>query len=397
MKIITVEELFDRAEKTISTVERLPKYKGLLYNWYDTERAVALKPYYLSSVDCGNFLVCLTAFREGVLEYAKKNAAFYSIADRIERLMSDSEIAFLYDEKRRLFRIGFDCEKSEKSPSCYDLYMSEARMTSYYACGKRLVSSSHWGSLDRTLKRSAFYVGVASWSGTMFEYFMPALFLPHVPGSFEREGLGVCLYRQKKQARKMKNPYGISESCYYSIDESENYRYKAHGVKQLALKPDCMDEAVISPYSTFLTLSFDKNSAIKNLEKLSSLGAVGKYGFYEAVDFCEGHVGQGKYQTVRCFMAHHIGMSVVAAANALYDDIFVKRFMRDRDMEGAKSLIEERLPSHPGFCSFLIKSVKDKIFSVTKHKKQYGWVMGMIRAVMKRCRTKKFAPALFCY
>ena len=369
MKIIGYKELLDRVSKTIDTVEGLPKYKGLLYNWYDTVTAEPLKPYYLSSVDCGNFLVCLVALKEGLEEYGKYDNGFYEAKKRTENIIAGSELAFLFDEKRQLFRIGFDCEKNEKSPSCYDLYMCEARMSSYYACGKRLVPAVHWGILDRALKRRCRYTAAASWSGTMFEYFMPALFLPHPDESFSREGLEVCLYMQRKTARKRGTPYGISESCCYSIDPSQNYRYKAHGIKALALKPDCFDENAVSPYSTFLSLPFDKNAAIKNLELLSSCNATGRYGFYEAVDFCKGHTGEEKYKTVRCFMAHHIGMSITAAANALCDDIFVRRFISDGEMASAVSLLEEKLPFPCDLFSSLKESFTEKLLFPRKHNK----------------------------
>lgn len=363
MSFITAEELLRKVNNTLTTLERLPKYKGLLYNWYDTVRAVPLRPFYVSSVDCGNYLVCLTALKEGLREYSQGNDAFSDTVKRIENILHESDLSPLYDKNRELFRIGFDCESGKASPSCYDLYMSEARMTSFYACAKRQVPSAHWAHLDRTLKRNSFYVTAASWSGTMFEYFMPALFTEHPVGSFSYEGLKVCLYTQKKKAQKQGIPYGISESCFYSIDPSFNYRYKAHGIKSLALKRDADEESVISPYCTFLTLPFDKKSALKNLRTLSSsYNAEGRYGFYEAVDFCEKHLDGEEFQIVRCFMSHHIGMSIIAMANILSDDIFVKRFMKDPAMESGRSLLEERLPVHPDILRSL-KEKTDKLFS----------------------------------
>ncbi len=363
MSLITAGELNERVNNTLDTIEKLPKYKGLLYNWYDTVRAVPLRPLYVSSVDCGNFLVCLEALKEGLREYG-----FPDTAQRTEKILNEADISFLYDRKRELFRIGFDCETGKFSPSFYDLYMSEARMTSYFACASGRVPVSHWERLDRTLKRSSFYVTAASWTGTMFEYFMPSLFLPHPTGSFSREGLKVALYTQKKFARKAGIPYGISESCYYSLDPALNYRYKAHGIKKLALKRDFDEEKVISPYSTFLTLPFDKKSALKNLKLLEGFGARGKYGFYEAADFSEKHLDSEQFGLVRAFMSHHIGMSIIAMANVLYDDIFVKRFMSDRKMSSAVSLLEEKLPVHPD----ILISLKEKTAGLFGREMRYS-------------------------
>ncbi len=351
MKFITEGEMLERISNTLDTIERLPKFRGLLYNWYDTPGAVPMAPFYVSSVDCGNYLVCLTALKQGLYEYG-----FSDTAERIEKLIEESDLAFLYDKKRELFRIGYDCFSEKFSSSFYDLYMSEARMTSYFACAGGLVPAAHWESLDRTLKRSSCYVTAASWTGTMFEYFMPSLFLPHPPGSFAREGLKVALYTQKKYAARKGIPYGISESCFYSIDSMLNYRYKAHGIRKLALKRDADEEKVVSPYSVFLTLPFDKKSALKNLKLLEKYGTVGRYGFYEAVDFSEKHLDGEEFGVVRAFMSHHIGMSIISMANVLCDDAFVKRFTADRKMASAASLLEEKLPVHPD----ILLSLKEK-------------------------------------
>ena len=65
----------------------------------------------------------------------------------------------------------------------------------------------------------------------------------------------------------------------------ENYQYKAFGVPGLGLKRGLEDEIVISPYSTLMTLPFAKNAGIKNLKRLEKIGALGRYGFIEAIDY----------------------------------------------------------------------------------------------------------------
>jgi len=347
MALISPGEAVGRLRGTLQSIERLPKYKGLLYNWYDTVRMKPLSPSYVSAVDCGNYLVCLTALKEGLKEYSSVCEGTGELIDKIERILDESDLSILYDKNRELFRIGIDTENGELSSSYYDYYMSEARMTSYYECAKRHVPSSHWSALDRSLRRNGSFVSAVSWTGTMFEYFMPVLFMPVVRGSFQYEALKNALYVQKKRASAEGIPYGISESCFFSFDPSLNYRYKAHGVKALAMKREADDESVISPYSTFLTLCFDKKSAMKNLSRLSALHCEGRCGFYEAVDFAKSRVHGEDYEIVRSYMSHHLGMSIIAMANALHNNIFVKRFMSDEAMSSAAVLLEEKLPSHP--------------------------------------------------
>ncbi len=347
MSFITTDEMVKRLGDTISSVEKLPKYKGLLYNWYDTVKAQPLPPSFVSSVDCGNFLCCLVALKEGLREYKEYSSEIPSLCDRIEKIINESDMSIFYDKTRRLFRIGVDADTGEMSSSHYDLYMSESRLTSYFACASRQVPSSHWMSLGRNLRRYGSLVTALSWTGTLFEYFMPLLFIPSVRGSFQDEALKTALYLQKKRAGKKGIPYGISESGFFSVDNSINYRYKAHGLKALALKRDADEESVISPYSVFLTLPFDRKGAMKNLGRLSSLHLEGRYGFYEAVDFSPERTEGEDYNIVRSYMSHHVGMSIIAVANTLYDNIFVKRFMSDEKMQSAKILLEEKLPSHP--------------------------------------------------
>lgn len=352
MSFISVHEMLDRIDKTLTSVEKLPKYKGLLYNWYDTERMCPLSPEYVSTVDCGNFLVCLTALKQGLREYSEAFPFSSVLMMRIDRILNTSDLGILYDRTKNLFRIGIDCQSGSPSQSFYDIYMSEARMTSYYECARRHVPVCHWHTLDRTLKRTSGYITAASWSGTMFEYFMPALFLKTETGTFSYEALRVCLYIQKKRAEKHGVPYGISESCFYSVDNSLNYKYKAHGIKSMALNRNADEESVISPYSVFLTLPFERATALKNLSALSALHSEGIYGFYEAVDFTANRTDGEHYAIVRCYMSHHVGMSIISVANVLFDDIFVKRFMSDPDMASAVSLLKEKIPSHPTVTKF---------------------------------------------
>lgn len=59
-------ELLDR---TLSTLETLPKWNGHLLNWYDTTTLLPLRPEYVSTVDSGNYIGCLIALRQGLQEY----------------------------------------------------------------------------------------------------------------------------------------------------------------------------------------------------------------------------------------------------------------------------------------------------------------------------------------
>lgn len=53
---IRVGEMLDLLDKTISTIEKMEKWNGHLFNWYETKNLRLLCPRYVSTVDSGNFL-----------------------------------------------------------------------------------------------------------------------------------------------------------------------------------------------------------------------------------------------------------------------------------------------------------------------------------------------------
>lgn len=339
------EELAVRMERIVSSIERLEKWNGNLLNWYDTKTLRPMAPRYVSTVDSGNFACCAVAAKEGLLEYANEEGRIREIAGRLGRIIEETDLSPMYNPRRKLFHIGYDLQAGELTSSYYDLLMSEARMTSYFAVASRQVPKKHWGALGRTLARSGGYTGPVSWTGTMFEYFMPHLLLPSPEGSLGFEALRFCVACQRRCVRGKEVPWGISESGFYAFDAQLNYQYKAHGVQKLGLKRGLDAELVISPYSSFLTLPFEPVVSMQNLKRLSRLGVRGRCGFFEAVDFTKKRVGHAPFAVVRSYMAHHVGMSLVAVANLLKNDIFQRRFLKDNHMDAARELLEEKIPS----------------------------------------------------
>ncbi|MFT4016541.1 MAG: glucoamylase family protein [Agriterribacter sp.] len=74
---ISATRLLDRTRRTLDTVQALEKYRGHLYNWYDTETLACLQPKYISTVDSGNFVGHLLVLRQGLLAL-KDNSIFTS-------------------------------------------------------------------------------------------------------------------------------------------------------------------------------------------------------------------------------------------------------------------------------------------------------------------------------
>ncbi len=336
--IISLERAGNFIGSMLGTVERLPRYGGQLCNWYDTRTLRALEPKYLSSVDCGNLCACLIALR-GWLSVKGLTA----LCGRVQALVSDMDLSIFYSFRRGLMHIGIDLEKGAASPGLYDLMASEARLTSYTAVAKGDAPRRHWRRLSRVMRAFCGYRGMASWTGTMFEYLMPELFLPLERDSLLYETAKFCVYVQKKR-RAAGGVWGISESAFYSLDAALNYRYKAHGCARLALKRGQDTELVIAPYASFLALCVEPSAAISNLRRLEKLGMRTSGGFFEALDFTPSRCRAGGGEIVRCFMAHHLGMSMLAIANCLEHGLVQRMFMLSPDMAAYSQLLAERVP-----------------------------------------------------
>jgi cyclic beta-1,2-glucan synthetase len=330
--------MFERVERTISTVETLQKWQGNLCNWYRVDNLKLISSF-VSTVDSGNFVCCLIALNQGL----KEAGAPELLTERIENIIAATDLRPFFNKHRNLFSIGFDMNSGELSHHHYDLLMSEARLTSYFAIGTQQADKSHWRALMRVMGKEGRYAAPVAWTGTMFEYFMPELLLDSKEGSMGYEALRFSLYCQQKRGRESGLPFGISESGYYAFDEALNYQYKAHGVQAVALKADMDKERVISPYSTFLALKLDPIACYNNLARLEKLGLTHeKYGFYEAADFTPSRVGGG-FAAVKSHMAHHAGMSVAGAANLLTGGKLQELFLSDCRMKRAEELLEEKI------------------------------------------------------
>jgi cyclic beta-1,2-glucan synthetase len=65
---IPAGEFLRRTENTMATMEKLERYRGHFYNWYDTRTLKPLRPQYVSSVDSGNLAGCLLTLQAGLVE-----------------------------------------------------------------------------------------------------------------------------------------------------------------------------------------------------------------------------------------------------------------------------------------------------------------------------------------
>ncbi len=153
-----------------------------------------------------------------------------------DRLTTDMEFDFLFDAQRQLFHIGYNVDAGMLDQNYYDLLASEARIASLVAIAKYDVPQSHWIHLGRPLTRlETGEEALLSWSGTMFEYLMPSLLMHSYSDTLIHASASASIDHQIRYARK-ENPWGISESGFYTFDAAMNYQYHAFGVPGCGFK-----------------------------------------------------------------------------------------------------------------------------------------------------------------
>ena len=467
---VSATALAERTEKTLDAMDKLERYRGQFYNWYDTRALKPLEPLYISSVDSGNLAACLVALRAGLREVCEApvlppqlwpglqdtlaviaqmagrgapagvlealqeaklllvgapadaagirerlgqlavsaarvrqaadetdtairewanalqeqchdhlrhldavggdalgtslrsaardgaGAAAEKTADLVHRLEALSErchetqaqmdFRFLYNTSRELLSIGFDVPSRRQDPGCYDLLASESRIASFLLVASEQAPPDHWFALGRLLTGQGAEATLLSWSGSMFEYLMPPLFMAEYPDTLLWQTSRAMIRRQMKYARQRRVPWGISESCYNATDAHHTYQYRAFGVPGLGLKRGLSEDLVVAPYATLMALPFMPEAACENLERLvRHEEALGRYGLVEAIDYTPARVPRGKNRAVvRSYMAHHQGMGLLALSHFLCDAPIVRRFMSDPAVRATEVLLQERVP-----------------------------------------------------
>jgi cyclic beta-1,2-glucan synthetase len=270
------------------------------------------------------------------------------LQDGCRRTAKAVNMRFLYDKQRRLFSIGYSVGQQQLDPSFYDLLASEARLASFVAIARGDVPIDHWLALNRPYGLVGRRRALLSWTGTMFEYLMPALFQRVYPNSLLDQGLQTAVTLQEQYGKRHHVPWGISESAYADLGPDKSYMYKAFGVPALGLKRGLEERLVVAPYASVLALIEDAEAALKNLQKLSELGLESPYGFYEAIDFSRQPREQGgRGVIVRSMMAHHQGMSLLALNNCLNGQPNQRRFHSDPRVKAVEALLYERIPVEP--------------------------------------------------
>ncbi len=288
------------------------------------------------------FMMALEAAARAATEVRHRLEEF---GHRAEQMALEMDFRFLYNPQRRLFAIGYNLEEGVLDRAHYDLLCSEARLSSHFAIAKGDVAPRHWFQMGRQMTVTAGRPGLLSWGGTMFEFLMPLLFQRNYEGSLLSDACETAVVRQEEYGRQRKIPWGMSESAFAAVAVNSDYHYQSFGVPGLGLKRGLSEDQVVAPYASMLALAIDPVASVANLRRLTSEGALGKYGFYDAIDYTPLRIPAGKPALpVQCFMAHHQAMSLLAMANLLFDQTIEKLFHSHPLIRATDLLLQERMP-----------------------------------------------------
>lgn len=351
--LIEEKEVKRRAEKLFQTLRILPKWKGFLYNYYNTT-SLQVTNRFVSTVDNG----WLAA---GLMVLAAREKALAASANSFLQGMDFGEF---YDDGVGQFNVGYDDKAKKYTEYHYGMLITEARIASYVAIMKGDVSPEHWYRLYRvppgewnwqnqkpegeekeyrgiTVFEGYYtYEGkkmVPSWGGSLFEFLMPTLVVKEkeiaVKGIGRNNRIAAENHRHYAVYRKRYPVWGISPCM---RDRGTGSEYLELGIKELAIK-GYPDKAIITPHASALALDTLPEEAIANLRRLLNLYPIyGEYGFYDSVMLRKPAVSKQ-------YLALDQGMILVAVTNYLRDGIIKQLFHATAGAEEIESLLAEEV------------------------------------------------------
>jgi cyclic beta-1,2-glucan synthetase len=285
------------------------------------------------------------AFRSAETNATTLNVELTDLAARAEEEVRGMDFRLLYDGERKLFHIGYNVTADQIDGHYYDLLASEARLASYLAIVKRDVPESHWYALGRPMTSVGGAPALLSWGGTMFEYLMPGLLMRSQQGTLLAQTSELAVAAQIAHGAQNGEPWGVSESAYARLDSHQTYQYRSFGVPGLGFKRGLEDDRVIAPYASMLAVSLRPAAVVSNLDRLQSMGMLGPYGLFEALDLTPERLPEGRaFAVVRSYMAHHQGMLLIALGNYLNERDMIQRFHSNLLVQTGELLLNEHAP-----------------------------------------------------
>lgn len=316
--VASEDERDEFLRKVLSAYSRLEKHRGCPYNWYDAVSMKVLRPAYVSSVDCGNLIAAL-------LHVASIGGDIGKTAENAAKSM---DLSFLF--RGTMLRIGYNTDSCAADNGVYDLLASESALTYLMAYAEGLTDKSGYLALSR----NAFvYKGtaLASWTGGVFEYILPQLYLPAPAHSLTAISTRGAIRAHAAYAAKCGSEVlGASESLFAARYDNGDYAYRAFGCPDIALAPSD-GSRVFAPYAAVMCAAMTRDCA--HIGGLMS-GYGSDFGLYDAYDASSRVI-------VRSSMTHHQGMIMLSLCSLLRPNATSDRMRENSGVRAAMMLLEE--------------------------------------------------------
>lgn len=350
MKLITKKEAVSRLQTTLDTLEKMDKWNGLFYNWYNTEDATVKKDWgqFISQVDNGWMSAGLIVVGQA---YPELNA-------QTSKLVDNMNYTTLYDPEVGQFRGGYDVAKGELTEHHYGTFYTEPRVASYIAIGKGDVPQDHWWKMYRTMPQewdwqsqipegkivnydgvdvfegSYTYQGqkfVPSWGGSMFEGLMPGIVIKEQDLGTQALGLNNQRHVDLQIAFAKEKGYpawGFSPSA--TVDGYSEFAAAPLGISGYE------NSSTVTAHASFLALDYAPKEVRENIKALKKLNMSGKYGLYDSVNL-------ETKEVAKAYLALDQGMIMVSIANYVKDGVIRDYFHSDPIAQKPEELLKKEV------------------------------------------------------
>ncbi len=193
---VSMGALLDRTEKALITMNKMEKYRGHFYNWYDTETLNPLKPFYISSVDSGNLAGHLLVLRSGLMEMPGNKIISPKLFDGLSDTLNVLHESFIRLEKRKVSGLTDTIKKINEQIECFrdKIQSPPASLTEIHAFLRQLLadiskmlSSLNWQHLEKVKKWAlAFERQCCDYLKELSFYVPWVLLPPEIPGMWDK-------------------------------------------------------------------------------------------------------------------------------------------------------------------------------------------------------------------
>ena len=253
--------------------------------------------------------------------------------------VQEMDFAFLFDRKRKLLRIGYDARADRLEEGYYDLLASEARTAVFLGIAKGDLPREAWFHLGRKLTAWRGCRTLLSWSGTMFEYLMPCIFMETYAGTLLGESLREVVRIQQRYGRERGAAVG-----HLGIGLERAGQRAVLPVRGLR-HPASRDEAAWPGRSRDRALRHAARAHGGPRRGHRQPARDGRARLAHALRLLRGRGLHAQPRVVRSFMAHHQGMALMALANVLHEGAMRKRFHAEPPVQATEYLLQERAPA----------------------------------------------------